>query len=327
MWIGTIRLLVYVMIIKHLEELLKQSESASLEFKEQIDLESNRGKAKFVKEVLALANSPVHPAYLLLGVQDKTKKIIGIEDITDERLQHIIAEWCHPPVDFNFHVLELQGKKVGVLEIFGGEILHTFSRPTSFEDTDGKNKPLTENQVFIRRGSTTGEATLPEIIKIAQRGRADLSKIASRLDKTNEWLEEIAYARSSSHELPSTDYLSREPIETTFVSMGSGLVLGWIYAHNEPSLTALMALPITFIICISSSVFRLTHFGLIHNVAVSVLAGMAFGLWFNFGVSLPFVSQWILVSPLLFVVLNGIVGAVIGFVASIILMFWRPFGS
>lgn len=315
------------MNIRRLEELLKQSESAFLEFKEQVDLESNRGKAKFIKEVLALANSPISPSYLLLGVQDKTKKITGIEDIADERLQNIIAEWCRPPVDFDFHVIELQGKKVGILEIFGGDVLYTFSRSTSFEDTDGKFKPVTENQVFIRRGSTTDEATLPEIIEIAQRSRADLSKIASRLDKTNDWLEEIAYSRSTPHKPPSIDYLSREPIETTFVSMVSGLFLGWVYLHNNPSLLGLMALPITFFICLSAAIVRLVHFGLIHAFAASFLVGIAFGLWFNFGVSLPFVSQWLLFSPFLFVVLNGIVGAIAGFVISIILMFWRPFGS
>lgn len=316
------------MNIRRLEELLKQSESAFLEFKEQIDLESNRGKAKFIKEVLALANSAVSPSYLLLGVQDKTKKITGIEDIADERLQNIIAEWCRPPVDFDFHVIELQGKKVGVLEIFGGEILHTFSRSTSFEDTNGKSKPVTENQVFIRRGSTTDEATLPEIIEIAQRNRVDLSKIASRLDKTNEWLEEIAYSHSAHQDMPaSTDYLTREPIETTFVCMISGLLLGWLYWQNDASLMALLALPIILFICLSVAIFRLVHFGLIHSVFVSVLAGMAFALWFNFGVNLPFATLWVQISPFLFVVLNGIVGAIIGFVVSIILTFWRPFGS
>ena len=73
------------------EDLLEQNEGKTLEFKE-----NTKSLTGLIKTIIAFANTS--GGNLVIGVQDKTKKVIGLEDVLleEERLASAIADSISP---------------------------------------------------------------------------------------------------------------------------------------------------------------------------------------------------------------------------------------
>lgn len=185
---------------EELKELLKQDESTYLEYKSSIDLDSKEGKAKFLKEVLSLANSLQGHAYLVIGVEDKKKTILGAEGVSEEQIQGVIKEWCRPVIDFHFDIVPLDGKNVGAMTIYSSRPPHTVKKKFGYPEHSKtgkhiKQNHLEEHEVFVRRGSTIEVASPEEIVEMAQQRDPDgLDAVVSRLDRIADWQEETADA-------------------------------------------------------------------------------------------------------------------------------------
>lgn len=134
-----------------LKMLLESDEGPKLDFKQSLSLETDGEKKELVKDVIAIANSRGGRGYIIFGVEDKTKRIVGIKDenISEEKIQQIISSRCDPPVSIKFEIVEYNDKKLGVLTIYKSSL-----RPHQ----------MVQNGVFyIRRGSTTDVARREEI--------------------------------------------------------------------------------------------------------------------------------------------------------------------
>ncbi|BCS81714.1 RNA-binding domain-containing protein [Anaerocellum diazotrophicum] len=134
-----------------LKMLLESDEGPKLDFKQSLSIETDGEKKELVKDVIAIANSRGGRGYIIFGVEDKTKRVIGIKDenISEEKIQQIISGRCDPPVSIKFEIVEYEGKKLGVLTIYKSSL-----RPHQ----------MVQNGVFyIRRGSTTDVARREEI--------------------------------------------------------------------------------------------------------------------------------------------------------------------
>ncbi|MCX7951612.1 MAG: putative DNA binding domain-containing protein [Clostridiales bacterium] len=128
---------------KKLQYLLSKSEGPKLDFKEDISLATESAKKELARDVCAIANTHGGRGYIIFGIEDKTKNIIGIkkEDFSEEKIQQIISTRLDPPALVSAEITNLNGKYIGVLTIF-----------------NSSNRPhqLKENGAFyIRRGSTT----------------------------------------------------------------------------------------------------------------------------------------------------------------------------
>ena len=184
------------MNIQKLIKLLKSSEGPKLDFKAALHLQMESDKKELVKDVSAIANSKGGRGYILFGIEDKTKKILGInveEDSIEERIQQIICNRADPPIPVRFDIFELENKKIGVLTIFRSD-----QHPHQIRQT---------GSFYIRRGSTTDVARRQEIADMLQevgivsseliilkRSRIeDLDKEALKfyLDKARIYAEEI----------------------------------------------------------------------------------------------------------------------------------------
>jgi len=317
---------------KRLEELLKEKESIYLEFKEDLDLSTNSGKAKLVREVLSFANSPIRVGYLIFGIEDQTNRVVGMDGFTEETAQQIVAEWCTPSIKFDFHLIEYQGKKLGVMQIYPVRPPYTLKKSTSFDvPTDDPKKQKTvnlrTNQVFLRRGSIIAEAEVEEIIEMAQRDVTDLSDIVSEMNRMTGWLKEISYNGSHPHFEPTFEH-SREFIEPTFISMICAMLLAglWLFTSSFP--VDLAALPISVAVTLSAATIRVVDFGVRRIITISLGLGFVLTLWFRLGISLmPVVAQWMVDAPLMGILLNGLAGAIIGFLVSILFEIWHPLGN
>jgi len=154
-----------------LEELLYEEESSTLDFKgKQYDFigGDEAQKSELLKDILAFANAWRRAdAYILIGVKEikgGKSEVIGIvNELDDAQLQQFVNSKTQRPVTFHYKTAIIEGKKVGVIYI------PVNKRPIYLKNDYGK---LKRNVVYIRRGSSTDEASPNEV---AQMGLSELS--------------------------------------------------------------------------------------------------------------------------------------------------------
>jgi len=265
--------------IELLKHLLKNDEGFHLDFKERIDIDSKPGKAEFLKDVMALANSPTKPSFLVLGVKDKTKELLGLQEkLTEETLQNIVRSYCTPPIAFSFKVIPHNNINIGVLTI--NSIRRPYRLKTEFRYPIGKKKQnaISEKDVFIRHGSTIDKADPEEIMEMERERHSidteglenialEISDIRSSISNLSWYFEKIEY------------YLGRDrSIEYSFIGIVSGIsisllgVTGWQYMLLTASALSIM-------IGIISSAIKLVRFGLLRSIAVGTIVGIGYTIF------------------------------------------------
>lgn len=144
------------MDIYKLEKLLNKYENPKLDFKAVLKIETESDKKELTKDVIAIANSKGGRGYIIFGVEDKTKRILGIEPhlYDEEKIQQIICSRVDPPISVGLDILDYKGKKVAVLSIFRSQ-----QQPHQMVQTGA---------FYIRRGSTTDFARREEIAGMFQ---------------------------------------------------------------------------------------------------------------------------------------------------------------
>ena len=149
------------------EALRDEEEGPTLDFKRdqyKVDGASDQEKAELVKDILAFANAFRRTeAYIFIGTEDVPggrATVHGINDhIDDAKLQQLVSTKCNRAVDFRYTPLELEGKKVALIEI------PLQQRPIYLLKNFGG---LQKDVVYIRRGSSTSTATPDEIGRMGQ---------------------------------------------------------------------------------------------------------------------------------------------------------------
>ena len=138
---------------KKLLALIKKQEGTKLDFKLRLELYNETGKKELAKDICAIANSNGGRGYIIVGIEDKTKEVIGIQEddmFHEEQVQQIIATRCEPPIPIEVDFVEIKHKKIGVISIYDG---------------DQKPYQVRENGAFyIRRGSTTDVMRKQELV-------------------------------------------------------------------------------------------------------------------------------------------------------------------
>ena len=137
---------------KKLINLIKKQEGPKLDFKIMINLDLENGRKELAKDICAMANSKGGRGYLVIGIEDKTRSIIGLDKVnfSEEQIQQLVSSRCEPPVPISLELIEISGKKLAVINIY-----------------DGEQKPyqMRDNGIFyIRRGSTTDSMRKEEIV-------------------------------------------------------------------------------------------------------------------------------------------------------------------
>lgn len=141
-----------------LRNLIKKNEYEKLDFKLKIELFTESAKKELAKDICAIANSRGGRGYIIIGVEDKTKKIVGVDFdyITEERVQQVVASRIEPPVPISLEECFIDGKRLLVIVIF-----NSYQKPYQ----------IRENGAFyIRRGSTTDIMRKQELLSEFQKG-------------------------------------------------------------------------------------------------------------------------------------------------------------
>jgi predicted HTH transcriptional regulator len=127
-----------------------------LDFKATLNLNTEGDKKELTKDVIAIANSRGGRGYILYGVEDKTKRLTGIEhwNFQEEQIQQIIYNRSDPPVPVTVDFQKYEGVMLAVITIFKSQ-----HKP---------HQMLQNGAFYIRRGSTTDIARRSEIAGMMQ---------------------------------------------------------------------------------------------------------------------------------------------------------------
>jgi len=152
----------------------KTEEGPSLDYKEDLPLQSDGDKAEFVKDVIALANSG-EKAHIVIGVEDGTGKPVGLKTPhTAEQINQILKDKCDPPISVEYVERNILGYKIGVIEINGENPPYIVSVPDKFGGSlfanPQKRFHIERGTVFIRNYNINEGAK-----------RADLDKIYNKI--------------------------------------------------------------------------------------------------------------------------------------------------
>jgi hypothetical protein len=155
-----------------IEDLLYEEESTTLDFKREQYRFTNATdyeKSELLKDILAFSNSWRRiDAYILIGVAEvkgAKSEVIGItEELDDSRIQQFVNSKTNRAVIFEYKTVLVEGRKIGLIRIPVQE------RPLYLVKDFGN---LRHNVVYLRRGSSTAEATPDEQFRMA---RSDISQ-------------------------------------------------------------------------------------------------------------------------------------------------------
>ncbi|HEV7488579.1 MAG TPA: ATP-binding protein [Thermoanaerobaculia bacterium] len=167
-----------------IEELLNEEESTSLDFKrDQYPFvgATDDQKSELLKDILAFANAwRRSDAFILIGVAEVRggrSVPVGVSaHLDDAILQQFVNSKVQRPVAFSYQPANLDEQEVGVL------VIPLQDRPIYLKKDYGR---LRKGTVYIRRGSSTAEATPDEVAKMgvvaAGLARPKLSLVGHRV--------------------------------------------------------------------------------------------------------------------------------------------------
>lgn len=137
------------LLIKNL--LTHNDENSFFDKKQKISLDTNEGKAKFLKHVCALSNSnPENNSYIVIGVEDQFNKIEGVDFFDDSKIQNLVNSYFENPPKIqyeNIHFPRLPRHKV-----VGLVTIHPNNKVAFLKKGIWK---YVRGRIFFRRGSNS----------------------------------------------------------------------------------------------------------------------------------------------------------------------------
>ncbi|MCP5102608.1 MAG: ATP-binding protein, partial [bacterium] len=143
--------------MSEIKRLIEKGESKSLEFKETLP-----GGNQIVKTVISFSN--MAGGKIIIGVEDKTGKVVGINDDEaldfPDKISNFIFDNCHPFVLPEIYVTHVDGLKVLVVQVFPG------AQKPFYLKKKGKREGT-----YIRVGATNKPADMEMIMELERHKR------------------------------------------------------------------------------------------------------------------------------------------------------------
>jgi len=137
------------LLIKNL--LAHNDENSFYDKKQKISLDTNEGKAKFLKHVCALSNSnPKNNSYIVIGVEDQTNKIEGVDFFDDSKIQNLINSYFENPPQIQYENIPFP--RLPRHKVIGLVTIHPNNKVTYLKKSIWK---YVKGRIFFRRGSNS----------------------------------------------------------------------------------------------------------------------------------------------------------------------------
>lgn len=156
--------------IKQLIE--NEDEGPTLDYKEDLVLETEGDKAQFIKDVISLADSG-EAAHIITGVEDGTRKLMGIKTHHKaEQLNQILKDKSDPPLRVEYVEKTIMGHTVGVIEIAGENRPYIVAVPDRYggplSSDPKKSFHIERGTVFVRNYNMNEGASRADLDKMSQ---------------------------------------------------------------------------------------------------------------------------------------------------------------
>lgn len=152
---------------KFIDALVAEWETTSVEFKQELHLDTASQRAEFIKDILGLTNTQASGArWLIIGFEDKAPEYHGAPDlnVTQDRIEDLLSYYTVPAVDARYKVVEYSAGKVGKLELLRDPKKLPYAVAQSVGDqAAGDKKRIKKGQVFVRHGSRSVSASPEEL--------------------------------------------------------------------------------------------------------------------------------------------------------------------
>jgi hypothetical protein len=137
------------LLIKNL--LSHNDENSFYDKKQQLDINSKIGKAKFIKHICALSNSnPENNSFMVVGIEDETNKIIGVDFFDDSKIQNLVNAYLNNPPIIQYENIGFP--KLPKHKVIGLVTIHPTFKIASLKRNTWKYK---KDTIFKRRGSNS----------------------------------------------------------------------------------------------------------------------------------------------------------------------------
>ncbi len=133
-----------------------------LDFKEYDYHKEN--KEELIKDIVAFANShSIRNKYIIIGAIEENNVCVGIREVDKSKIkdeaefQQIINTYVYENLVVNYRIIKIDGKDILVIQI---PATNNSNRPFMIKKQIGK---LKENDIYIRKGSSTANATKKDL--------------------------------------------------------------------------------------------------------------------------------------------------------------------
>ena len=147
-----------------ISDLIGRKESDDLDFKaDQYHLSNADGQSKFIKDILAMANTPrPGPAYIVLGVREESGRATEVPGVTyhpdEATLGTIVSGRVSPSPRFSYRQIPYRGVELGLIEIL-------VEQPDVLVPRMDLGV-LRKNAVYIRRNTSNVEADSEDLRRL-----------------------------------------------------------------------------------------------------------------------------------------------------------------
>jgi len=137
------------LLIKNL--LAHNDENSFYDNKRKISLDTNEGKAKFLKHVCALSNSnPKNNSFIVIGVEDQINKIEGVDFFDDSKIQNLVNSYFKNPPQIKYENIPFP--RLPRHKVIGLVTIHPNNKVTFLKKAIWK---YVRGCIFFRRGSNS----------------------------------------------------------------------------------------------------------------------------------------------------------------------------
>ncbi len=156
---------------RFIDYLVAEWETTSVDFKQELHLDTADEKAEFIKDVLSLVNTQASGRrWLIIGFANRTRTYFGPPDpkVTHDRMEQIIARYIDPSVDIRYEVIEYRAGRIGKLEV----IRDPKKLPYRVKEEIKRDRkpPLQAGEIFVRHGSQVEKPTDAELQALQEEG-------------------------------------------------------------------------------------------------------------------------------------------------------------
>lgn len=145
---------------------LYKRESTTLEFKQEFDWDIRSSRIKYLKSIAAFSNRG--GGYLIFGVSDSPRKIVGIEkpfmEVDDSQVSQFINNYLSPSPNFEREEFQIVNKKIGIIYVHPAE-----KKPiVCIKDYE---KILSESSIYYRYNSQSCQIKSGDLIHLLEESK------------------------------------------------------------------------------------------------------------------------------------------------------------